>query len=235
MINAIFPNQRLGVQPDSNAGVPASGGETITDILARASERARQAALEYIGLVTPQEAMHLMEAAGARLVDVRTPNERARSGRIAGSVAIPWHTRAAVELRFVAQLKRRVAADEIALFLSRNGERSHLAATAAAQEGYVHALSVLEGTDGERVGGGRTRGGWRRVRRSRARQAGADSALDEALKETFPASDPIAVDPAPGGSAAPPEAAIDEALEETFPASDPIAVQPASGNRPPQR
>ncbi len=43
--------------------------------------------------------------------------------------------------------------------------------------------------------------------------------LDEALAETFPASDPIAVTPVPED-----DTAIDRALEETFPASDPPAV-----------
>jgi len=50
--------------------------------------------------------------------------------------------------------------------------------------------------------------------------------LDEALEDTFPASDPIAVTPneAPQRE---PDAAVDEALEDTFPASDPPApVQP---------
>ncbi|GAB1577951.1 hypothetical protein [Bordetella petrii] len=46
--------------------------------------------------------------------------------------------------------------------------------------------------------------------------------LDEALAETFPASDPIAVTPDEAPQRAP-EEAIDEALDETFPASDPPA------------
>lgn len=46
--------------------------------------------------------------------------------------------------------------------------------------------------------------------------------LDEALEDTFPASDPIAVTPeeAPQRGA---DDTVDEALEETFPASDPPA------------
>ena len=51
--------------------------------------------------------------------------------------------------------------------------------------------------------------------------------LDEALQETFPASDPIAV--AHERKAG--EAELDEAVKETFPASDPIAVDP----KPPAR
>ena len=45
--------------------------------------------------------------------------------------------------------------------------------------------------------------------------------LDEALEETFPASDPIAVH-----IGQPPfDEALDEALDETFPASDPVAIR----------
>jgi len=200
MIHMVLPPRHLEIQPDANAGVPATGGETITDILARASERARQASFEYIGLVTPHEAMRLMNAAGARLIDVRTPSERVRTGRVHGSLAIAWRaTRDAdAEKRFFAQLRRVVKPEEIVLFLSRNGERSHHAARAAALRGYVHALSVLEGYDGERVGARRTRGGWRRHRAVHRARESVESALDEALAETFPASDPIAVDPEAG-------------------------------------
>lgn len=42
--------------------------------------------------------------------------------------------------------------------------------------------------------------------------------LDEALAETFPASDPIAVRPEPDD-----DARVDRALKESFPASDPVA------------
>lgn len=59
--------------------------------------------------------------------------------------------------------------------------------------------------------------------------------LDEALEETFPASDPITELPVKSPEGAEPLSAeeeerlheehlLDEALEETFPASDPIAV-----------
>lgn len=196
MLHTVLPPLHLGIQPDANAGVPAAGGETIADILARGSERADQASLEYIGLVTPHEAMRLIEADGARLIDVRTPSERVRTGRVRGSLAIAWRAArdANAEKRFLMQLRRKVGAEEIVLFLSRNGERSHHAARAAALCGYVHALSVLEGYDGERVGAGRTRGGWRRHRSLHRAQRSVESALDEALEETFPASDPIAVD-----------------------------------------
>jgi hypothetical protein len=43
--------------------------------------------------------------------------------------------------------------------------------------------------------------------------------LDEALAETFPASDPIAVHPDPDED----DERMDHALKESFPASDPAA------------
>lgn len=54
-----------------------------------------------------------------------------------------------------------------------------------------------------------------------------EAALDEALAETFPASDPIAetpCDPSSSECDKPDESALDDAIEMTFPASDPISV-----------
>lgn len=49
--------------------------------------------------------------------------------------------------------------------------------------------------------------------------------LDEALAETFPASDPIAVTPEPDN-----DSDLDGSLAESFPASDPsAATQPKRG------
>ena len=48
--------------------------------------------------------------------------------------------------------------------------------------------------------------------------------LDEALAETFPASDPIAINPEPED-----DREIDRALKDSFPASDPAA--PAQPHR----
>ncbi len=51
------------------------------------------------------------------------------------------------------------------------------------------------------------------------REDSVERDLDEALMETFPASDPISITPEEDR----PEPEIDEALEESFPASDPPA------------
>ncbi|MFJ1301105.1 hypothetical protein ACILG0_14160 [Pseudomonadota bacterium AL_CKDN230030165-1A_HGKHYDSX7] len=53
---------------------------------------------------------------------------------------------------------------------------------------------------------------------------GAQRDLDEALEDTFPASDPIAITPEDDESQPRPgKDTVDEALEDTFPASDPPA------------
>ncbi|KRC68868.1 hypothetical protein D3C87_794370 [compost metagenome] len=43
--------------------------------------------------------------------------------------------------------------------------------------------------------------------------------LDEALADTFPASDPVAIKPEPDED----DRKVDRALKESFPASDPVA------------
>lgn len=55
-----------------------------------------------------------------------------------------------------------------------------------------------------------------------------EAGLDEALEETFPASDPIPPDAGKALHPQPPqdkrEDMLDEALDDTFPASDPVAL-----------
>jgi rhodanese-related sulfurtransferase len=134
-------------------GVPAAGGETVTAILARASERARDAALEYIGLATAEEALHLARATRVRVVDVRSHGERECDGELPGSVPIEWRAgdQPALDESFLAELARRVEREDIVIFVSGHGARSHRAAGAAATAGYVHALSVIDGIEAMRT------------------------------------------------------------------------------------
>jgi hypothetical protein len=58
--------------------------------------------------------------------------------------------------------------------------------------------------------------------------------LDHALKDTFPASDPVAelpVDNKPTEKEEAEEQLLDDAVEMTFPASDPVSVDPNSITR----
>jgi hypothetical protein len=60
--------------------------------------------------------------------------------------------------------------------------------------------------------------------------------LDEALGETFPASDPVSIGiDKPRRTPAPKTAAtkrLDEGLEETFPASDPVSIDTGKASKP---
>lgn len=56
--------------------------------------------------------------------------------------------------------------------------------------------------------------------------------LDEALEETFPASDPVSIDT---GKPPPPpkhDKPLDKGLEETFPASDPVSIDTGKVQKP---
>ncbi len=155
----------MAVPLEETSGVPSASGEAVVDILARASERARDAAVEYIGIVSPEEAEHLLSATGpgragakplsVRLVDVRLRRERERTGEWPGSISIEWNSKSrsrfARDERFLAELTGRIGRDDVVIFVSRHGRRSHLAARAAAAAGYAHALSVMDGYEGMRA------------------------------------------------------------------------------------
>jgi rhodanese-related sulfurtransferase len=75
---------RTGIVPDG-----ASRAQTA-DLLERARARARAATLEFAGNVSPDEAVELIAGGAARLIDVRTPEERAFVGYVPNSIAVPW-------------------------------------------------------------------------------------------------------------------------------------------------
>jgi rhodanese-related sulfurtransferase len=112
--------------------------------------RARGAGLEFAGDVTPDEAVELIVAGVARLVDVRTPEERKFVGYVPDSIAVPWAIGAAFTRNphFIRELERETTRDDILLFLSRSGSRSTFAAEAATRAHFLHAYNVLEGFEG---------------------------------------------------------------------------------------
>ena len=120
-------------------------------ILERAPARARAAGLGYAGDVTPNEALELVSAGVARLIDVRTPEERKFVGYVPDSIAVPWATGTAFTRnpRFVRELEGKARKDEVLLLLCRSGARSVLAAEAATRAQFQHAFNVLEGFEGE--------------------------------------------------------------------------------------
>lgn len=133
-------------------------------VLATAAQRARDAALPLGGLLTPTEAWTLFNAGEIELVDTRTLAERDLIGYVPGSVAIEWYDYPAKKRNdgFLDQLRAKVDPSRPVAFLCRSGVRSHHAAVLATANGYVTALNVLEGFEGDKnAQGQRTVNGWR--------------------------------------------------------------------------
>lgn len=129
-----------------NAPITAPG-----EILTVAAERGQSRSLPYAGAVTPREAHRLFAAHGAKIVDVRSKFEYEHIGRVPGSMLIIWKHWPGGEFnpRFLAELQRHCAPQDVVLFLCRSGVRSHSAAAVAAQAGYVQAFNILEGFEGD--------------------------------------------------------------------------------------
>jgi rhodanese-related sulfurtransferase len=120
-------------------------------ILDAARERARAAGLPYAGGITPIEAWQLFHHGDARLVDVRTAEERKFVGQVPGTEHVAWATGTALTRnpRFVRELEKKADKHEPVLLLCRSGRRSALAATAATAAGFTQVFNVLEGFEGE--------------------------------------------------------------------------------------
>jgi rhodanese-related sulfurtransferase len=120
-------------------------------ILERARARARDQDLPYAGAVTPEEAYLLSSQGAATIVDVRTRFEADYVGRVDGAPLIEWKALGAPQPNpeFVNELKRLGDPTGTYLFLCRSGVRSHAAAQAAAEAGYLAAFNILEGFEGD--------------------------------------------------------------------------------------
>lgn len=140
----------------------------LTEILAAAQERARQANLPYLGALTPQEAYQvLLLAPSARLIDVRARAEWDLTGVIPGAVQIEWQAYPGwvANPYFMQQLKQTIDHEAMLLFICRSGGRSHRAAEAATQAGYGECYNVIEGFEGDRdkVTQQRNINGWKKA------------------------------------------------------------------------
>jgi rhodanese-related sulfurtransferase len=133
---------RIGTLPEE-----VSPAQTAA-LLERA--RARAAGLDFPGNVTPDEAVELIVAGVARLIDVRTPEERKFVGYVPHSIAVPWATGTAFTRNphFIRELERKASRNDILLFLCRSGSRSILAAEEATRAHFQHSYNVLEGFEG---------------------------------------------------------------------------------------
>lgn len=136
-------------------------------LIARAKDRASEKKLPYAGALLPSEANAILTTvANAKLVDVRTQAELDWVGRIPGALTIEWNSWPEGEknTNFIEQLKATAPDNQAPLmFLCRSGARSHHAAVAAMQAGYVNSFNVLEGFEGDKDENGHRNklGGWR--------------------------------------------------------------------------
>ncbi len=121
------------------------------DALAGIEQAARAAGQKYAGSVPPQLAWSLFAAGDARLVDVRSAEERKFVGHVPDSIHVPWATGTSLTRnpRFVRELEAKTGKDARILLLCRSGKRSALAAEAAAAAGFTQVFNVLEGFEGE--------------------------------------------------------------------------------------
>ena len=139
------------------------------DILSIARQRGREEQLPYAGAVTPSEAYSLVQdAAGVKLVDVRTNAERDWVGRVAlpqdRHLAIQWslYPGGTPNPDFLEQLSQAAKKNDVLLFLCRSGVRSRHAARLATEHGYANCFDILEGFEGDKdaTGHRKTVGGW---------------------------------------------------------------------------
>ena len=119
--------------------------------LATAREAAAAAGLPYAGGISPQDAWALFSAGEALLVDVRTAEERKFVGYVPDSLHVAWATGTSLTRnpRFARELEAKTGKEAVVLLLCRSGNRSALAAEAAAKAGLTQVFTVLEGFEGE--------------------------------------------------------------------------------------
>lgn len=139
---------------------------TITAILERAQQRAKEMDLPYEGALLPGEAFTLLqEAPGARLVDVRSKAEWDWVGRVPGAVEIEWQAYPGMRSNpdFLTYLESQLDKEALVMFLCRTGGRSHQAAATVTGEGYLNCYNILEGFEGDKDATGHrgAKGGWK--------------------------------------------------------------------------
>jgi rhodanese-related sulfurtransferase len=125
---------------------------TLSEILARAQQRAKDKGLDYEGALTPEEAWQVLQLApAAKLVDVRSRPEIDLVGHIPEASHIEWsfYPEWKPNPDFISQLKMQIDGESLVMFICRTGGRSHNAAIAAHNAGYTEVYNVLQGFEGE--------------------------------------------------------------------------------------
>ena len=129
----------------------ATESSNLLDALDAVERDAHTRGLPYAGGIPPELAWSLVSAGEARLVDVRSAEERKFVGHVPESLHVPWATGTSLTRnpRFVRELEAKVGKEARVLLLCRSGKRSALAAEAAAKAGFTQVFNVLEGFEGE--------------------------------------------------------------------------------------
>jgi rhodanese-related sulfurtransferase len=85
------------------------------------------------------------------IVDVRTAEERAFVGQVPDTLHVPWATGTSLTRnpRFVRELEAKTGKSAAIVLLCRSGNRSALAAEAAAKAGFTQVFNVSEGFEGD--------------------------------------------------------------------------------------
>ena len=159
-------------QPDRSVEISSLNKPSVqqrhTDILRNASQESHENSLGYAGSISPEDAWELFKNGHARLIDVRTAEERKFVGHVSDTVHIAWQTGPALikNPRFLRELESKFSKDTVILFLCRSGKRSAAAAISATAAGFTQVYNVREGFEGDlddnqqrgRVSGWRQRG-----------------------------------------------------------------------------
>jgi rhodanese-related sulfurtransferase len=96
-------------------------------------------------------AWRLFSEGRAKLIDVRTTEERTFVGYVEGSIHVPLAegTKFVSNPRFIGALGGKVTKDDVLLFLCRSGPRAEKAVAMARKAGFDSSFIVLEGFEGD--------------------------------------------------------------------------------------
>lgn len=124
--------------------------QQLEALLTQIQQRAQAQQLNYSGNLPPQIAWQLLQSQRAILIDVRTNEERKFVGYVAQSIHVPWATGTAFNRnpRFIKELEKVAEKEQCLLFLCRSGQRSDLAAQAAAHAGFKQVYNIIDGFEG---------------------------------------------------------------------------------------
>ncbi|WP_082783517.1 rhodanese-like domain-containing protein [Snodgrassella sp. CFCC 13594] len=101
--------------------------------------------------IDPVGAWQLVQQGLAKLVDIRSHEERTFVGYIPEISHVPWAngTKLNRNPRFARELAAQVNKNDVVLLICRSGKRSALAAQEAIKHGFKHIYSVAEGFEGD--------------------------------------------------------------------------------------